>query len=120
MGIEQESNFGLKFDVIHCRGFYPFSRTNSIQFAMGYLNMFKKNLNHNGIIVLTLADTLQCNLNYIGSLSSNINTSLKYDKIMIPSGFIYRYTRNFYVAILLTYLANKILRKNNAYCLIFQ
>ncbi len=120
MGIDHESNFGLRFDIIHCREFYPFTRTNNIEFALGYLNMFKKYLNHNGAIVLTLAHTEKCILNGINSLSSNINNSLTYKKIMLPSRYLYRYTRNLSIANALTYLAKKILKKDNAYCLIFQ
>jgi 2-polyprenyl-3-methyl-5-hydroxy-6-metoxy-1,4-benzoquinol methylase len=120
MGIDQESNFRLKFDVIHCREFYPFTRTNSLEFALGYLNIFKKHLNPKGIIVLTLAHTEKCILNNIDSLSSNSNILLTHKKIMLPSRLIYRFTKNFPVAIALTYLAKKILKKNNAYCLIFQ
>jgi SAM-dependent methyltransferase len=120
MGIDHKSNFGLKFDVIHCREFYPFTRTNDIEFALDYLNIFKQNLNPSGIIVLTLAHTEKCILNSIGSLSSNINTLLTYKKIMLPSRYVYCYTRNLSIANALTYLANKILKKNNAYCLIFQ
>ncbi|MHB9072933.1 MAG: class I SAM-dependent methyltransferase [Desulfobaccales bacterium] len=120
MGIDHESNFGLKFDIIHCREFYPFTRTNNIEFALGYLNMFKKHLNPNGIIVLTLAHTEKCILNSVDSLSSNINTLLTYKKILLPSRHLYRYTRNLSIANALTHLANKIFKKHNAYCLIFQ
>jgi 2-polyprenyl-3-methyl-5-hydroxy-6-metoxy-1,4-benzoquinol methylase len=120
MGIDQESHFDLKFDVIHCREFYPFTRTNSMQFALGYLNMFKKHLNDNGIIVVTLAHTQKCILNIIDPLSSNINNLSKFNKIILPSGLIFRYTKNFSIAAVLTYLARKILRKDNVYCLIFQ
>jgi 2-polyprenyl-3-methyl-5-hydroxy-6-metoxy-1,4-benzoquinol methylase len=120
MGIDHESNFGLKFDIIHCREFYPFTRTNNMEFALGYLNMFKRYLNDNGMIVLTLAHTEKCILNGIDSLSSNSNNLLRYKKIMLPSRYLYRYTRHLSIANALTYLVKKTLKKNNAYCLIFQ
>jgi 2-polyprenyl-3-methyl-5-hydroxy-6-metoxy-1,4-benzoquinol methylase len=119
MGIDQETNFGLKFDIIHCREFYPFTRTNSIDFALGYLNMFKKHLNPNGIVILTLAHTERCILNSIDSASFS-NSLLTHKKIMLPSRYLYRYIKNFSMTVILTSLANKLLKKNNAYCLIFR
>jgi hypothetical protein len=119
MGIEPESQFGLKFDVIHCREFYPFTRTNSIQFITGYLNMFERHLNQNGIIVVTLAHTEKCILNVINLLSLN-NNKLKYNQIMLPSRHIYRYIKCFPISISLTHLVKRILNKDNAYCLIFK
>lgn len=42
------------FDIIHCREFYPFTRTNDKQYHMKYLNLFLKKLKPLGFVILEM------------------------------------------------------------------
>ena len=42
------------FDIIHCREFYPFTRTNNEQYHMKYLDLFCKKLKPHGFVILEM------------------------------------------------------------------
>lgn len=42
------------FDIIHCREFYPFTRTNDEKYHMKYLNLFYKKLKPHGFVILEM------------------------------------------------------------------
>ena len=49
------SNFNNgQFDIIHCKEFYPFTRTNDEQYHMKYLNLFYEKLKRHGFVVLEM------------------------------------------------------------------
>ena len=51
------SNFKNEtFDIIHCREFYPFTKTNDKQYQIKYLKLFYEKLKRHGFIVLEMID----------------------------------------------------------------
>ena len=42
------------FDIIHCREFYPFTRTNDEKYHMKYLKLFYNKLKPHGFVILTM------------------------------------------------------------------
>ncbi len=49
------SNFNNgQFDIIHCKEFYPFTRTNDKQYHMKYLKLFYEKLKRHGFVVLEM------------------------------------------------------------------
>ncbi len=44
------------FDVIHCKEFYPFTRTNDIEYQSKYFELFYKKLKKRGFVVLVMLE----------------------------------------------------------------
>ncbi|HDY90207.1 MAG TPA: class I SAM-dependent methyltransferase [bacterium] len=64
-GVDCQTNLPQKYNIIHSREFYPFTRTSDIETHLAYIKMFSKHLHKNGIIIIyffapsleTFADT---------------------------------------------------------------
>ena len=61
------SNFNNgQFDIIHCKEFYPFTRTNDKEYHMKYLKLFYEKLKRHGFVVLEMVSLNKgfCNTYY--------------------------------------------------------
>jgi SAM-dependent methyltransferase len=113
-----DTDLGMKFDMIHCQEFYPFTRTSKVEYYRDYLAMFSRHLNDGGIIVITLRKTEDCILNalpQLGSLLGEAGLSPVYQKLLLPSLKVYATLRNIGLASLIT----RFLRTNHSYLLMF-
>ena len=124
LGLEPITNLGIKFDLIHSREFYPFTRTKKLQFYTDYLNLFSRHLKEEGIIILNLRQTEYCLVNALKELKPLLPAmgfTSGYHKIVSPNFTIYSIIRNVPISSGITYLVKKyILRKINAFFIIFK
>ncbi|MEK7388065.1 MAG: class I SAM-dependent methyltransferase [Elusimicrobiota bacterium] len=56
VAIDEHTTFPERYDIIHSREFYPFTRTVDLAVHKAYLNVFAKHLKPGGILVCTLLD----------------------------------------------------------------
>ena len=79
------------FDVIHSREFYPFTRTNDIQYPLKYLKLFHSKLKQHGFLVLQMVALNKGFCNTYQKLSKDLS-DIGYVPIrrytMIPQKFV--------------------------------
>jgi len=99
------------FDVIHAKEFYPFTRTNDIQYPLKYLKLFHSKLKQHGFVVLQMVALNKGFCNTYQKLSKDLN-DIGYVPIrrytMIPQKFVtllgkFSYNKLFYPILLLTF-----------------
>ena len=56
MAVDEGSVFPGKFDVVHAREFYPFTRTGDLEFQRRHLRLFTDHLSPGGVILLSLVE----------------------------------------------------------------
>lgn len=54
--IDETLKLSRKFDVVHAREFYPFTRTSDLDFQRRYLRLLTDHLTENGLLLLSLVD----------------------------------------------------------------
>jgi SAM-dependent methyltransferase len=57
VSVDESMNLNEKFDLIHAREFYPFTRTGDFEFHRMYIETLGKHLNEHGALVLYLLPT---------------------------------------------------------------
>jgi len=57
VGVDENTQFSSKFDLIHACEFYPFTRTHDIEIHLSYLQLFARWLSDDGAIVISLLHT---------------------------------------------------------------
>lgn len=118
MAIEPGAVFTVKFDIIYAHEFYPFTRTNSLEFEMSFLETFLDNLNDGGLLVIGLCHTRKCLLNQLTLVKQKIEK--KVTKLIMPSKKIYRLIPQLFFAQVLTFIINKIFNKKMSYFVVIK
>jgi len=57
VSVDGKMDLGRKFDVVHAREFYPFTRTGDLDFHRQYVEVMAKHVAERGALVLTLLST---------------------------------------------------------------
>ncbi len=116
------SNFNNgQFDIIHCKEFYPFTRTNDEQYHMKYLKLFYEKLTRHGFVVLEMValdkgfyNTYEIYYNQL----KNIGYSQVIKDIVIPSTLfkifgVFSYKKTLYK--ILKLFTQKILKRKGTF-----
>jgi len=82
------SNFNNgQFDIIHCKEFYPFTRTNDKEYHMKYLKLFYEKLKRHGFVILEMVslDKGFCNTyNELNGLLKKVGFTFVSKDIFLP------------------------------------
>jgi len=122
VAIDAHTSLPEKYDVIHAREFYPFTRTEDISIHKQYLEVFAKHLKPGGVLILAL-------LSQKGTLADN-SARLEPDmrawglssfrRIPLASAALLRLFRSFPVSRTATWAINTITRRPQRYFYISQ
>ena len=115
LGIEPDTDYQIKFDIIHAKEFYPFTRTASKEFHCSYITGLLKNLSPEGIITIMAPErstSIIQNLNYI---QERIKDFASIEKYLEPKFKILKYISNIKIATLFTALLCKLLNYEKSY-----
>ena len=70
--VDEKMALPRKFDVIHAREFYPFTRTGDVDFHRRYFDIFAANLAPNGLVLVSLVDGEKNLSKNIAALSAHL------------------------------------------------
>ena len=119
---EPTTRLSKKYDLIHCREFYPFTRTSSVEFCLNYLRSFSENLLEGGILAVTLIDKPESLYEVLPKVLEKIeSTELIYlGKKPLPSYWLSKIFPFATLANFATTLVNKATKRPSAYLLLFK
>lgn len=119
--ISPDTDFEIKFDVILAKEFYPFTRTNSIDYHLSFINVLLENLSSdNSALYVSLAHTDKCLVNSIEEIEKKLKDKATVTKVYQPIEKIYRLCPSLYVSRILSYVVRHFLNRTHAYILIFR
>ncbi len=98
-----------KYDLVHAMEFYPFTRTNSLEIHLSYINGLANSLRPGGTLVITAANTEKCINNNLSEIQNQLSSTLDIQIVQQPSYQIFRYIPVLPLANMLTAIVNKIL-----------
>lgn len=111
VAVTKDTNLGEQFDLVHCREFYPFTRTNEIHIHIDYLHCLLRHVRNGGALVVSLLVTPNSLVPQLPTVLAHFHGDgykLHMTKHLVPSTCIAQVIRERRIASCLTWLRNRV------------
>lgn len=111
VAVTKDVNLGEQFDLVHCREFYPFTRTNEIYIHIDYLHCLLRHVRNGGMLVVSLLATTNSLVPQLPSVHAHLQGygyRLHITKHLVPSTRIAQVIHEPRIASCLTWLRNRL------------